>query len=83
MWALCHPSPEAGTDLHVAIIWVDSAPEISPGGRGAIRLAALTPANWRHLTPGDVITMHERQPASGTATITEIQHPMAQAAPDK
>ncbi len=75
MWGLCHPSPESGADLHVAIIWVESAPDISPGGRGAIRLAPLTPANWRHLTPGDVITMHERRPASGTATITEIQHP--------
>jgi hypothetical protein len=83
MWALCHPSPGTGTDLHVAIIWVESAPEISPGGRGAIRLAPLTPANWRHLTPDDVITMHEGRPASGTATITEIQHPMAKAALEK
>jgi hypothetical protein len=75
MWAINHPSPE-GTGLHVARIWVESAPAISPGGQGPIRLAPLTPANWRHLAPGDVITMHERQPAAGTATITEIRHPL-------
>jgi hypothetical protein len=79
MWALGHPSPESAAHLHDARIWVESAPEISPGGRGAIRLAPLTPSNWRHLTPGDVITMHEGQPASGTATITEIQHPLSSA----
>jgi hypothetical protein len=55
-------------------------PEISPGGQGPIRLAPLTPANWRHLTPGDVITMHEGQPMSGIATITEIQHPLSSTA---
>lgn len=76
MWAINSPSPATGTPLHVARIWVESAPEISPGGRGPIRLAPLTPAEWRHLTPGDVITMHERRPVSGTATITEIQHPL-------
>jgi hypothetical protein len=76
LWAIRQPNPERSTDLHVARIWVESAPEIGPGERGPIRLAPLTPADWRHLTPGDVITMHERQPVSGTATITEVQHPL-------
>ncbi len=76
MWAINQPSPETGTDLHFARIWVEYAPEISPGGQGPIRLAPLTPATWRHLTPGDVITMHEDQPMSGIAAITEIQHPL-------
>ena len=76
MWAINNPSPQEGADLHAARIWVESAPAISPGGQGAIRLAPLTPENWRHLAPGDVITMHERQPVAGTATITEIQHPL-------
>jgi hypothetical protein len=76
MWTIDHPGPQRDTDLHVARIWVESAPEISPGGGGLIRLAPLIPANWRHLAPGDVITMHERQPVSGTATITEIHHPL-------
>lgn len=75
MWAIDHPDPETGADLHVAVIWVESATEVRPGEQGTIRLAPLTPANWRCLAPGDVITMHERQPVSGTATITEIQHP--------
>ena len=76
MWAIGHPSLENGADLHAARIWVESAPEISPGGRGSIRLAPLTPANWSHLAPGSVITMHERQPVTGIATITEIQRPL-------
>jgi hypothetical protein len=75
MWAINHPGRESDTDLHVARIWVEWAPEIGPGERGSIRLSPLTPASWRHLTPGDVITMHERQPVSGSATITEIQRP--------
>jgi hypothetical protein len=75
MWAIGHNGAETGTGLNVAVIWVESALEIRPGGRGSIRLAPLTPADWRHLRLGDVITMHERQPVSGTATITEIRHP--------
>jgi hypothetical protein len=71
MWAI----DRDGGGLHIAVIWVESAAEITPGGRGAIRLAPLTPADWHHLTSGDVITMHERQPVVGTATITEIRHP--------
>lgn len=76
MWAIGHPSAEQGADLHIARIWVESATEISPGGRGPIRLMPLTPANWSRLAPGDVIPMHERQSVSGTATITEIQRPL-------
>jgi hypothetical protein len=76
MWAIGHPSAENGADPHVARIWVESAREISPGGRGSIRLAPLAPRNWSRLAPGDVITMYERQRASGTATITEIQRPL-------
>ena len=77
MWAIGHPSPENGADLHVARIWVESAPEISPGGPGSIRLAPLTPANWGHLATGDMITMQKRTSVSGTATITEIRRPLS------
>ncbi|WP_433257549.1 hypothetical protein ACQPYK_20825 [Streptosporangium sp. CA-135522] len=76
LWAIgCPDLPDGLADLHVGRIWVESAPEIPPGGQGPIRLLPLTPANWRHLRPGDVITMHEQQPAAGTATLTEIQLP--------
>lgn len=73
MWAI----GRSAFDLHVAKIWVESAPGLEPGGRGAVRLAPLTPPSWRHLTPGDSITMHERPPVAGTATITEVWHPEA------
>lgn len=70
MWAISKPTPE--TDLHVARVWVESAPEIPPGGQGIIRLAPLTPENWRHLKPGALITMHEGQPVGGTATVVQV-----------
>lgn len=75
MWAVGRSTPDGRPDLLVARIWVESAPELEPGGRGSIRLAPLTPPNWRHLTPGDSITMHERPPVAGTATITEVRSP--------
>lgn len=76
MWAIGCPDLAPGSaDLHVARIRVESASELQPGGHGPIRLLPLTPANWKHLEPGDVITMHEQRPVVGTATITEIQSP--------
>ncbi|MFH8746798.1 hypothetical protein ACH4GK_15660 [Streptomyces rimosus] len=40
-----------------------------------VRLAPLSPDQWRHLTPSDAITLHEGQPVLGTATITEVAPP--------
>ncbi|MBN6038436.1 hypothetical protein [Amycolatopsis sp. 195334CR] len=73
MWAIGRAAPGPHEDLHIARIWVEFAPELEPGGRGSVRLAPLTPLNWRHLAPGDPITMHERSPVAGMATITEIR----------
>ncbi|WP_327147380.1 hypothetical protein [Nocardia sp. NBC_01329] len=74
MWAIGRPDLARGfADLHIALIWVESASEIQPGGQGPIRLLPLTPDNWEHLKPGDIITMHEGQPPVGTAFITEIE----------
>ncbi|ANZ13906.1 hypothetical protein ACH4YO_32160 [Streptomyces noursei] len=42
-----------------------------------LRLAPLSPEQWRHLKPGDVITMHEGRPAVGTATVIEVRPPRA------
>ena len=60
-------------DLHIGAIWVEGGPEIPPGGRGRVRLGPFNPDNWRHLKPGEVITMHEGQPVRGIATITEVR----------
>ncbi|MEV4057215.1 hypothetical protein AB0J55_38930 [Amycolatopsis sp. NPDC049688] len=75
MWALGRSVAGGRGDLHVARIWVEFAPALEPGGQGSVRLAPLVPPNWRHLAPGDSITMHERSPVAGTATITEVQQP--------
>ncbi|MGW6936361.1 hypothetical protein ACWGE0_40310 [Lentzea sp. NPDC054927] len=60
-----------GGDHRVAVMWIEAKPELEPGGRATVRLAALSPEGWRHLAPGDVITMHEGQPVAGTATVIE------------
>jgi hypothetical protein len=59
-------------EFRVAMMWVESKPELEAGGRATIRLRALTPESWRHLLPGDVITMHEGRPVAGTATVIEL-----------
>jgi hypothetical protein len=75
LWNIGLVMPEGHPDLHVARIWVERAPQLEPGGCGPIRLAPLSPAGWRHLQPGDQITMHEQAPPAGTATITQATFP--------
>ena len=69
------PSADGDVPLHIAFLWVESGPELPAGGRAPVRLLPLTPENWSHVAPGDVITMHERQPVAGTATITQVLLP--------
>jgi hypothetical protein len=71
MWAVGAPD----TGLRIARVWVERAPEIPPGGRGVIRLAPLSPADWSHLERGALITMHEGRPVAGTATIVQVTPP--------
>ncbi|MFJ4964570.1 hypothetical protein ACIP6P_19335 [Streptomyces sp. NPDC088729] len=51
---------------------MESAPKLGPAETAGVRLAPLRPQQWKHLKPGDVITMHEARPAAGIAEITEI-----------
>jgi hypothetical protein len=74
MWAL-GPSADGDATLHVARLWVESMPELPPSGRAPVRLLPLTPENWSHVAPGDVITMHDRRPVAGIATITQVLSP--------
>jgi hypothetical protein len=74
MWAL-GPSADGDVTLHIAFLWVESVPELPAGGRAPVRLLPLTPENWSHVALGEVITMHERQPVAGTATITQVLFP--------
>ncbi|MEU6743772.1 hypothetical protein ABZ913_31755, partial [Streptosporangium sandarakinum] len=67
--------PEGHADLRVAAVWVESARQIDPGGRGIIRLSPLSPEGWWHLKSGDTITMHEGSPVGGTAAIIEVEWP--------
>jgi hypothetical protein len=77
MWNLNHDPAATKPALYVARIWVEHAPQIEPGHQGTVRLAPLTPTHWHHLSRGDTITMHERGPITGSATIVEICPPKA------
>jgi hypothetical protein len=64
-WDIGRPGPRA------ARVRVEFAPSLGPGETGTVRLAPLTPADWRGLRPGDRITIHDRSHIEGTATILE------------
>lgn len=74
VWAL-PPGAETGNPVHAAKAWVESMPELPPGGSASIRLAPLSPEDWPHLHAGDVITMHEGGALIGTATVTQVLPP--------
>jgi hypothetical protein len=73
-WAL---PPGDGNDspVHAAEVWVESLPELPPGGHAATRLAPVSPEDWPRLRPGDVITMHEGGALTGTATVLQALPP--------
>jgi hypothetical protein len=76
-WDIGLVTPAGGPDLAVALVWVEFAPELPADGRGSVRLAPTTAASWRHLEPGDPITMHEDGGVRGAAVITEAVFPAA------
>ena len=77
LWDIGLVTPAGKPALAVALIWVEYALDLPPGGAGPVRLAPLTAVRWHHLLPGDPITMYEQRPVAGTATITEAVFPAA------
>ena len=75
LWDIGDVTAAGDPDLYVARIWVESQPDLQPGGRAVVRLAPLSPQRWRRLVPGDVITMHEQRPVAGIASIVEAAFP--------
>ena len=76
MWDIGLRTSTGEPDLAIARIWVEFAPALEPGQNGSIRLAPLTPQLWRHLTPGDLITMHEVAAPTGVAEIVSVLPPV-------
>ncbi|WP_327692584.1 hypothetical protein [Streptomyces sp. NBC_00459] len=77
MWDIGNRTAEGERELNVARLWVEYAQELCPGQTADVRLAPLSPEQWRHLTCGDVITMHEARPVVGRATVIEVLPPRA------
>ncbi|WP_310722978.1 hypothetical protein [Streptomyces sp. N2A] len=75
MWNIGNRAPTGEPALNIAGLWVEFAPHLEPGGRATVRLAPLDPAQWHHLQPGQVITMHEDRTVAGTAVILSVQRP--------
>ena len=72
MWDIGRRTSAGEPDLAIARIWVEFASALEPGQQGSVRLAPLTPQRWRHLTPGDLITMHEIAAPIGIAEIISV-----------
>lgn len=81
MWDIGHRSPTGGRAVSIAFLWVEEVPSLEPGGRATVRLVPLTPSQWNHVRPGQVITMHEGQSVAGTAVVLEAHPPRAAAPP--
>lgn len=77
LWDIGHRTPEGKLSVSFAFVRVEGRDPLQPGGSAPVRLLALTPEHWRHLKPGDSITMHEARPPVGTARITEVMPPVA------
>ncbi|MFG2871491.1 hypothetical protein [Streptomyces sp. NPDC048338] len=62
-------SGDGAPELDFARMSVEFAGALSPGDRAPVRLLPLTPERWRHLAPGDLITMYETSVAGRTAQV--------------
>ncbi|MBT2448005.1 hypothetical protein J7F03_13130 [Streptomyces sp. ISL-43] len=77
MWDIGNRTDDGARELDIARLWVEFAGDLAPGARAPVRLLPLTAARWRHLGPGDRITLYETAVAGGTAMILEVQPPSA------
>ncbi|MFG2558918.1 hypothetical protein [Streptomyces sp. NPDC048496] len=75
MWDIGNQRDDGASELDIARVWVEFAPDLPPGARAPVRLLPLNPVRWRHLAPGDRITLYECAVAGGTAAILEVQPP--------
>ncbi|MEV0828678.1 hypothetical protein [Nonomuraea rubra] len=72
MWDIGRLTSEGEPVLSIAFLWVEGRDPLEPGKCGPVRLLPLTFEHWQHLTPGDMITMHEMRPPTGAARVIEV-----------
>ncbi|MFE6841372.1 hypothetical protein [Streptomyces sp. NPDC057686] len=77
MWDIGNRRDDGAPELDIARLWVEFAGDLAPGARAPVRLLPLTAERWRHLAPGDRITLYETAVAGGTAEILEVRPPSA------
>jgi hypothetical protein len=79
MWDIGHRSPDGNQAVSIGGLWVEGAPELTPGGCATVRIVPLTASHWTHVQVGQRITMHEDRTVAGTATILEVRPPTGDA----
>jgi hypothetical protein len=77
MWDIGNRRDDGASELDIACVGVEFAPDLLPGAGASVRLLPLNPVRWRHLAPGDQITLYESAVAGGTASILEVRLPGA------
>ncbi len=75
MWNIGNRTAAGDPALNIARLWAEFTPFLGPGERSLVRFAPLDPSQWRHLQPGQMITMHEDQTVAGMAVVLEVQGP--------
>ncbi|MFM9370592.1 hypothetical protein [Streptomyces sp. Da 82-17] len=75
MWDTGRRTDDGEPVLDIAALWIENVPSLPPGGRATVRLAPLAPARWRHLRPGQEITLYETREAGGTAVLLDVRIP--------
>ncbi|WP_432250720.1 hypothetical protein ACRAR1_29225 [Streptomyces sanyensis] len=75
LWDIGHRAPDGGQAVSLARLWAEGVPGLAPGEGATVRSAPLSRERWRHVRPGDVVTMHEGRPVAGTAVIIEYTPP--------
>ncbi|MGJ7907829.1 hypothetical protein ACOQFL_15270 [Actinopolyspora sp. H202] len=81
LWNIGNHTPGGEWSCNLAWLWLEGLAKLSPGHSATVRLAPLSPEQWRHLAVGDAITMHESRPPVGVATITELTSPVVPGPP--
>ncbi|GAB3110216.1 hypothetical protein GCM10027160_10170 [Streptomyces calidiresistens] len=72
MWDIGNRAPTGEPTWNIAALWVEERVFLEPGDRAVVRLAPLDRSRWRHLRPGQVITMYEDR----TAVVPEVTRPV-------
>jgi hypothetical protein len=71
-WNIGHRTEAGEPALTGAMVTLEDAQALAPGGSGRVRLHPRLPEAWHHLTPGTEIAMHEGSRVVGKAVVLRV-----------